>query len=155
MLLDGPYEFQIAVEEHDRYSLVCNRGGTTFHAPVTQRCPKLYVFADDKKLLYIGQTVQSMSTRMRMGFKADGTSGYHGYRWRTVRKKATCHVWCLRGVTREDELHTLECIESEVVFGYRKRFDQWPPFQTEIHFHQSNSRQRELAKEILKRFPGK
>ena len=154
MQLQGPTVFEITVTALDSYAVVNERGGNTFVAPATVRCPKLYVFADGEKLLYIGQTVQSMNARMRLGFRADGTGGYYGYRWRHTLEVAQCHVWCLVGVPPEEEAHALECIEAEVVFGYRLKFDQWPIFQTEIHFHESNSEHRALAQEILGRFGG-
>ena len=154
MRLRTPNVFEITVASLDAYAVVNEQGGKTFVAPATARCPKLYVFADGPKLLYIGQTVQSMSARMRMGFQADGTGGYYGYRWRHTLKNAQCHVWCLDDVLEEEETHTLECIESEVVFGYRAKFNQWPIFQTEIHFHASNEEHRALASQILGCFDG-
>jgi hypothetical protein len=94
-----------------------------------------------------------MAARIRLGFQADGTGGYYGYRWRAAMPMASCHVWCLLDVAEEDELRVLECVESEVVFGYRKKFDQWPPYQTEIHFHVSDEKQRLVAQTILDAFP--
>ncbi len=152
MHLQGPAVFTISVTALDAYAVVNESGGPTFVAPATTRCPKLYVFADGDKLLYVGQTVQSMSARMRMGFKADGSGGYYGYRWRHSLNVAQCHVWFLQGVPEEEEVRALECIESEVVFAYRQQFDQWPIFQTEIHFHESKPEHRALAQDILRRF---
>ena len=149
MQLEGPSIFSITVKALDSYAVVNSDGGNTFVAPATRRCPKLYVFADRDKVLYIGQTVQSMSARMRLGFQADGTGGYYGYRWRHTLKSAQCHVWFLRDVPESDEVHALECIESEVVYLYRQTFDQWPIFQTEIHFHESEPTHRALARQIL------
>jgi hypothetical protein len=128
---------------------------TTFTSPATNRCPKIYVFASAGDLLYVGQTVQGMSARMRLGFQADGTGGYHGYRWRNVLSRVECHVWCLVDLPEDEELHALECIESEVVFGYRQKYDQWPKYQTEIHFHESSAAHRALAAHVLSHFPGK
>jgi hypothetical protein len=154
MRLRAPNVFEITVAALDTYAVVNELGGNTFISPATARWPKLYVFADGKKLLYIGQTVQSMSARMRLGFQADGTGGYYGYRWRHTLRVAQCHVWCLDDVPEEEESHALECIESEVVFGYRAKFNQWPIFQTEIHFHASTDEHRALAHQILDRFSG-
>lgn len=92
---------------------------------------------------------------MRLGFLADGTGGHHGYKWRHALKAAQCHVWYLQDVPELEEVRALECIESEVVFKYRQKFDQWPIFQTEIHFHESESGHRKLANEILGKFGGK
>jgi hypothetical protein len=89
---------------------------------------------------------------MRLGFQADGICGYYGYQWRRTLKNVQCLVWCLHDVPEEKELHALECIESEVVFAYRQTFDQWPRYQTEIHFHLSTREHRTLAQEIFSGF---
>ena len=93
-----------------------------------------------------------MSARMRLGFKADGTGGYWGYSWRKTLSKATLHIWCLEGATEEEELKALECIESEVIFSYRLTHNQWPKYQTEIHFHESTGEHRNLASAIIQSF---
>ena len=51
--------------------------------------------------------------------KDDG--GYRGYSWRNNLKKATLHVWCLEGASKDEEPDALECIESEIVFLCRSR----------------------------------
>lgn len=70
MKLQGPYKYEISVQGQDGYSVVGPNNVTNFVAPVTKRGPKLYVFSDAGNLIYIGQTVQGMSARMRLGFKA-------------------------------------------------------------------------------------
>ena len=45
-----------------------------------------------------------------------------------------------------------ECIESEIVFAYRVKFDQWPKYQTEIHFHQTSAEHRALAAQVFRFF---
>lgn len=149
MKLRGPFVYQISVEEGDWYSVVSAEGKHNFVAPVTTRGPKIYVFAHENALIYIGQTVQGMSARMRLGFKANGTGGYWGYRWRRELEKAALQIWVLDDCPEEDEFHALECIESEVVYLYRYAFSQWPKFQTEIHFHESNQEHRALARQIF------
>src|SRR5712692_5507731 len=129
MNLQGPHTYEISVKGEDGYSLVGPNGVANFVSPVTKRGPKLYVFSDNGRLIYIGQTVQGMSARMRLGFKADGTGGYWGYSWRKTLQKASLHIWCLEGAPEEEELDALECIESEVVFLYRQTFAQWPTYQ--------------------------
>jgi hypothetical protein len=86
---------------------------------------------------------------MRLGFNADGASGYHGYEWRHVLPVADLHVWCLMEVPEEEEGLALECIEAEVVFLYRQSMGQWPRFQTDIHFHESREQDRNLAAELF------
>lgn len=126
-------------------------GGDAFRAPVTLRGPKLYVFASYNRLVYVGQTIQGMRTRLRQGFKADGTSGYHGYEWRKSLKQADLYIWCMTGGPEEKAL-ALECIESEIVFLCRKVYGQWPSCQTEIHFHESTQEHRNLAAQVFRLF---
>jgi hypothetical protein len=150
--LKGPYIYEISVESNSEYSVVGPSKESNFTAPVTQRRPKIYAFAHEGALIYIGQTVQGMSARMRLGFKANGTGGYWGYSWRNSLKNADLYVWCLEDVSDEEEVEALECIESEVVFLCRSRLGQWPGHQTEIHFHQTEPRHRNLAEEIFLNF---
>ena len=152
--LEGPKRYEITVTGHDTYAVVNEQGGPRFTSPATKRGPKVYAFADGDRLIYVGQTSQRMAGRMRLGFKADGTTGYYGYRWRHSVRLVGCYVWSLHAVTGAEALHALECIESEIVFSYRQKFGQWPLFQTEIHFHQSTPDHRKLAEEILGHFPG-
>ncbi len=152
MNLSNPYVYEISREGNDSYSVVGSDKVTNFIAPVTNRGPKIYVFSENKDLLYIGQTIQGMSARIRLGFKADGTGGYWGYKWRNTISKATLHIWCVEDLTEEDELRSLECIESEVIFLYRTTFKQWPKYQTEIHFHESNEEHRKHAMTIFREY---
>ncbi len=152
MQLKGPNIYEVYVNGEDTYSIVGPGGVKNFVAPVSTRGPKIYAFSDNRKLIYIGQTVQGMSARMRLGFKADGTGGYWGYLWRKELKKATLHVWCLEGTAEDEELYALECIESEVVYLYRKTYGQWPKYQNEIHFHESTDGHRKHASLIFQVF---
>lgn len=88
-------------------------GVNHFVAPVTKRVPKLYVFSHEGGLIYIGQTVQGMSARIRLGFKANGAGGYWGYHWRRTLPRATLHIWCVENIIEDDGLQALECIEAD------------------------------------------
>ena len=149
MKLQGPYKYEISVQGKASYSVVGSNGITNFVDPVTKRKPKIYVFSDRGNIIYIGQTIQSMSARIRLGFKASGAGGYWGYSWRNVLAKATLHIWCLEDAKDEKESEALECIESEVVYSYRATNNQWPKYQTEIHFHETTEEHRRLANEII------
>lgn len=46
----------------------------------------------------------------------------------------------------------VETIEAEIVFLIRQMGGQWPAHQTEIHFHASESRHREAAETIARRY---
>jgi len=152
MRLVGPHRYTVTVQD-GWYVVLDSEGRNNFVTPVTTSCPKLYVFAVGNRPIYIGQTVQGMGARMRLGFSADGSSGYHGYRWRQKLDSAELFVWRLEDVAARDPRRDLECIESEIVFAYRIKYDQWPEHQTEIHFHQSSAEHRSLASQVFGFFP--
>ena len=148
MELSEPLKYEITVENFTNYSVKGPNGTKTFKAPVTTSGPKLYVFSNKNNIIYIGQTIQGMSARLRLGFKADGTGGYWGYKWRNELKKADLYIWTLIETPKENELYTLESIESEVVYHFRSQKNQWPKYQTEIHFHETNEKHRKMAIDI-------
>ena len=152
MQLSKPYQYVISVVSGGGYSVRGQNGEYTFLAPVTHRGPKLYTFSSDSCLLYVGQTVQGMAARVRLGFQADGSSGYYGYGWRQALSKVDLHIWCLDDTTEGEEALALECIESEVVYLCRSVYGQWPAHQTEIHFHESTNEHRQLAESIFSLF---
>lgn len=149
MRLEEPHRYELVVQDGRRYTVKNSHGGSTFLAPVTQHGPKLYVFALKGEPVYIGKTVQPISNRIRGGFQADGTGGYHGYSLRNEPQVLELLVWEVEDATERD----LECVESEIVFLCRQRYEQWPKSQTEIHFHQSTEEHRVLARRILDAFP--
>jgi hypothetical protein len=148
MRLVGPYRYTVTVQDGG-YVVLNDKGGSNFVSPVTTRCSKLYVFAADNRPVYVGQTVQGMAARMRLGFQADGSNGYYGYRWRHELASAQLLVWCLEELGEENGVLASECIESEIVFAYRLKFDQWPKYQTEIHFHETSAEHRALAAQVF------
>jgi len=153
MRLTGPHPYTISVL-NGYYAVSNENGHNRFLNPVTIPGPKLYVFAAENRPVYIGQTFQPMAARMRLGFRADGSSGYYGYRWRRELPSAQLVVWCLEGVAEQESRRVLECIESEVVFAYRLRYNQWPRYQTEIHFHETSAEHRALAAQVFAYFSG-
>lgn len=153
MWLSGPHNYTISVL-NDYYAVSNENGHNKFLSPVTSPGPKLYVFAAENRPVYIGQTFQRMAARMRLGFRAYGPSGYYGYRWRHALPSAQLVVWCLEGVVEQESRRVLECIESEVVFAYRLRYNQWPRYQTEIHFHETSAEHRALAAQVFAYFCG-
>ena len=149
MRLTRPHEYTVFAQ-NGGYAVQNDKGLSAFAAPDTTRCPKVYVFAAGDQPVYVGQTTQGMAARMRLGFHADGSGGYYGYRWRRNLSSVRLLVWCLEGVTEEDEVPALECIEAEIVFAYRTACGQWPKYQTEIHFHETSGEHRGLAAHVLK-----
>ena len=153
MRLDGPYRYRVSVKSDGGYSVQAESGAKNFVAPVTRRGPKLYTFSQDGVSTDSGQA-QGMAARMRLGFQADGSTGYYGYSWRHVFSQIDLHVWCLDGAPEEEEWRALECIEAELVYAYRARHDQWPESQTEIHFHPTSDIHRRLADEAYSAISG-
>lgn len=153
MRLDGPH----------RYRLLIDPGGATyrhdpatariqFSAPATSRSPKLYVISVGGTPIYVGQTVQSVSARLRLGFTADGSTGYHGYSWRHQHAAVDLDIWILAEAPEDRELLDLETIEAELVYLVRHHLGQWPGFQTEIHFHASSEEHRKLAAQVYSHY---
>ena len=129
----------------------------TFTAPVTQKkLPKLYIIKKNNEILYVGATVQSISTRLRYGLKAAGEQGYYGYQWKNRTEELQLLIWCFENLIYEDEkeykenIKKIEAIEAEVVFLYRQKRGKWPEAQTEIHFH-NDEESRKIAEEIYNR----
>jgi hypothetical protein len=145
--LEGPDRFELTFDP-SRCSVVHPNGAKTFTGRAARSWPKLYVAVADDKPIYVGVTRQSISGRLRLGWQADGSTGYHGYAWRHQLTSASLLVW----YSNVDEGHAsqreLETIEAEVVFQIRLA-GQWPPFQTEIHFYPSTDEHRRLAESVL------
>ncbi|MCC6285547.1 MAG: hypothetical protein IT439_09655 [Phycisphaerales bacterium] len=63
-------------------------------------------------------------------------------------KDATLDVWCPTSASGPLTPVDAETIEAEIVFLIRQS-GQWPMYQTEIHFHESNADHRRIAAEIM------
>ncbi len=154
MNLTGPerYELTFDTEKDNRCVVRCANGTARFSGLAAQKVAKLYVISRDNWPIYVGVTVQKMGTRLRLGFTAKGESGYHGYAWRKLFKDAMLDVWCPSPPTGPLTPRDAETIEAEIVFLVRQT-GQWPLFQTEIHFHESNADHRRIAAEIMRHYP--
>lgn len=146
MEITGPERYQLTFDS-TTFTVLCSKGTPKFSGLATRRKPKLYVVSVDGRLIYAGITRQSMRTRFRLGFKAKGEGGYHGYAWRHKLKIAVLNIWCHEDAPAVNAHLDMETVEAEVVFLARFA-GQWPEGQTEIHFHPSNEIHRELAKTI-------
>lgn len=119
----------------------------SFHQRLTQpNVAKLYIIKKNGDYLYVGTTMQSLTTRIRYGLKADGKTGYHGYKWK-YKKKVELYVWCFDGLKKIQ----IESIEAEVVFLIRKKTGHWPATQNEIHFNNEFVGSKIFAEKIFKR----
>jgi hypothetical protein len=95
----------------------------------------------------VGITSQSMSTRLRIGFKADGKTGYWGYKWKNELTNAELYIWSFPSKDKE----YIEAIEGELVYYLREQTGKWPKHQMEIHFHPDVTKeQSDIAKTLLK-----
>jgi hypothetical protein len=146
MRIIGPERYALSFDA-EKFTVSCSKGTAKFSGLATSRLPKLYIVSVDGHLIYVGITRQSMRTRFRMGFNAKGENGYYGYAWRHKFTEATLDIWCHEDAPTERPEHDIETVEAEVVFLARLA-GQWPPGQTEIHFHPSNEKHREIAASI-------
>jgi hypothetical protein len=146
MRIIGPERYILSFDA-EKFTVCCPKGTAKFSGLATSRLPKLYIVSVDRQPIYVGITRQSMRTRFRMGFNATGENGYHGYAWRHNFTEATLDIWCHKDAPAENAERDIETVEAEIVFLARLA-GQWPPGQTEIHFHPSNERHREVAAAI-------
>jgi len=135
----------------DKFTVLCPRGTDKFSGLATSALPKLYIASVDEKPIYVGITKQSVRNRLRFGWNSDGKSGYYGYAWRHKFSEAHLDLWCHKDPPTANSCLDMETIEAEVVYLIRKA-GQWPPFQTEIHFHPSNDEHRTAAADIAGKY---
>lgn len=149
MKVEGPQIYELFFD-CDEFRVRCSKGTAKFSGLATRTHPKLYVVSVKKRIIYVGITRQSLRSRLRLGFSANGKNGYHGYKWRHEHKKAKLHVWSHEDAPVENPDRDMETVEAEIVFLIRKA-REWPAGQTEIHFHRSKPRHRKLAEKIWRK----
>jgi len=137
------YIYQIKVRSGSIVAVMAKDGTNHFVSPVTNKCNKIYLVGKNKLIHYIGITKQSISARLRYGVKPNHRAGYHGYKWLKENGNHSLVIWTFNKDVK------IEAIEAELVYYFRKQYDKWPKYQTEIHFHQSNEDEKALAKTIL------
>jgi len=139
--------YEIKVSKTD-YKCISVNGKPTGHfiTPDTKAGKqKLYVLKNSKELYYVGATSLPMSARLRIGYRAKGEQGYHGYKWIGKISRAELLVWCF---TKSRRSH-VEAIEGELVYLIRNRTGKWPKYQMEIHFHSDASDKEKQVAETL------
>lgn len=149
MKIQGPQVYELSFTPTE-FNVLCSRGTNQFSGIATNDLPKLYIASIDREPVYVGLTKQSMRTRLRFGWNAQGKGGYHGYAWRHGNTKATLSVWCHMDAVDRNE-RDIEAVEAEVVFLILSA-GQWPAFQTEIHFHPSTDIHRQVAANIMRHY---
>lgn len=138
------YIYKIKVRSNEIVSVLANDGTKHFVAPVTKKGKKIYLVGKNGLVHYVGITKQSMSSRIRYGVKPNHKTGYHGYKWLKEDGYHSLIIWTFNNDV------DVEAIEAEIVHFFRLQNDQWPKYQTEIHFHPTTKDERSLAKTILK-----
>jgi hypothetical protein len=145
MKISGPESYKLSCTP-DGFIVTCSKGKNKFSGFAIQKQQKLYVVHASSEILYVGATTQSMQPRLRMGWRAKGESGYHGYPWRREQREVVLDVWLLDDA--QNAKIDIETIEAEVVYLIRDG-GQWPRYQHEIHFHISSQEHREAAEKIF------
>ena len=145
------------ISEPERYTLnfnsasftvLCQKGTPRFSGIATSKKPKLYIVSVNQNPIYVGVTKQPVRNRLRLGWNANGESGYYGYAWRHHFKQSNIDIWCHEDAPKDKQVLDIETVEAEVVFLIRSA-GQWPLHQTEIHFHPSTLAHREIAAKIM------
>jgi hypothetical protein len=144
----GRYELSF---DSQQFAVKCPIGSAKFSGLTTTKLPKLYIVSVENRPIYVGITKQPVRSRLRLGWRASGENGYHGYAWRHALATAQLDIWCHLDPVKVGSCVDVETIEAEVVFLIRQA-GQWPSFQTEIHFHPSSHEHRQWATTVLDRY---
>lgn len=148
MILDDPLDFDLVLTG-GAYSLLQDSAPAKFRVPASKRgIAKLYTIASGRSLVYVGIAQQPMSARLSFGFRANGKSGYWGYKWKDLQGKFSLSVWTAQVDDIYVPLRELETVEAEVAYLCRHESGQWPSHQHEIHFYPSGDAHREAASRI-------
>ena len=153
MQISAPQRYRLAFDAN-AFRVTCEKGTDKFSGIATSDKPKLYIASSADKPFYVGITKQSLRNRLRFGWSADGSGGYHGYAWRHKLTEANLDVWCHEDASETEPMKDIETVEAEVVFLIRSA-GQWPEHQTEIHFHPSKQIHRQTAVAIFARYARK
>ena len=150
MSISGPEQYTLTYEA-EKFAVESLSGAKNFSGFATSKLPKLYIASREGVPIYVGLTVQSMSSRLRSGAKAAGKGGYYGYAWRHDIPRVDLDIWWHENAPVENRALDMETVEAEVVYLIRSN-GQWPKYQTEIHFHQSEPQHRAAAAAIAVRY---
>jgi len=116
-----------------------------FEKPVTKnKLPKMYIVKNRSDIVYVGITSQSITTRLRYGLQAKGEGGYHGYKFKNLDTKLDLFVFWFK----KENTDRTEAIEAEIAYLIRNKTEDWPKYQTEIHFHKATKREKRTARLI-------
>jgi hypothetical protein len=144
--------FKYQIESIEPLCVLGSAGEKKFLGPVAKHSSKVYVVSSGKRIIYVGSSKQPIRSRLYGAIKATGQNGYSGYPWKKSKEALNLDVWILPdvAVVKGKRCLTAETVEAEIVFLIRLKDGNWPPHQTEIHFHSSNAKHRKWALEIYK-----
>jgi hypothetical protein len=149
VIVDGPFKYRLEYRDRCLQSITDEKGhDIKFVSPMTKVGFKLYIICHSGIVLYVGVTNRPIRERLRFGEHPDGTSGYHGYKWMEEPGFYDLFTWNVT-CDGDDPRIQIETLEAEIVFTIRTQTGQWPSGQTEIHFHESNEKDRALSLEML------
>jgi hypothetical protein len=86
MILNELQNYWIELLAEGAYRLSSESGDCRFSKPM------LYTLSDRSAIIYVGIAQQPMSLRLNFGFKANGESGYHGYKWKKLQQRLRLSV---------------------------------------------------------------
>jgi len=119
-----------------------------FWGGANEKVPKIYILKYKKEIIYVGITKMPLSSRFGAGLVASGKNGYHGYAWKQLSVKGESDLIDLYVYSFKSKEWT-EAIEAEIAYLIRQKTGKWPSYQTEIHFHQANTKERNIAQKIF------
>ena len=109
MKLRDPQSFILDLIANSSYRLSNDAGDCKFSPPATIRgVAKLYTVSAAGVLIYVGVATQPMSSRLNIGFKANGKGGHYGYKWKELTQRLDLAGWFLRSCGHP-ELTIQEC----------------------------------------------
>jgi predicted GIY-YIG superfamily endonuclease len=115
-----------------------------FQSPLTDKDYKIYIITNESNdVYYIGATKDSIRQRLTLGLNADGSKGYHGYKWKHLNS-VFLNVWIFKDYDQDK----IENIEAELAFLVRMKTEKWPKHQNEIHFNNKFTEGKEIAMDI-------
>jgi len=150
MEYSGPYCYTLQLSGDENKRVISKKvyigKVSKFKIPVTKdKIPKIYVLKHNKQVVYVGYASQSIGKRLGQGVGANGLNGYHGYKWKQVSElELLVFVFNkeLKGnkhIGDKPFIDFAEAVEAEIVFLVRQNTGNWPRFQNEIHFNNSNN----------------
>lgn len=125
-----------------------------FSHPFTGSHPKIYLVKFEDEIIYVGYTKDSIANRLSYGLAPYNKTvtnpeiiprrnPYAGYKWRHL-DKVDYFVWVFEDIklpVTTEMKYLFENIEAEIVFKLKQQ-NNWPKYQSEIHFYSEIGNQK-------------